>query len=178
MNEKMKKNIQILIAIGISIVLIVIDQITKKLAVAHLIYQEEIPFIKGILNFKLEYNDGFAFGMGSGYQIIWAFVSLIGCAVLLYFMKYIDFKNNWLFTIAIVLMFSGTFGNMIDRMFSAKGVIDFFNPAFIEFAVFNVADSYLTIGTILLIVYILFIYKEPEIKKKEEVEKVEEQPND
>lgn len=158
--------INILICLGISVVLIIFDQFTKVLAVKKLEVAEPVPFIKGIIEFNLNYNTGFAFGLGNGYQWIWAIVSIIGCFVIVYFMRFADFKNNLILTIALILLFSGTFGNMIDRIFSSDGVIDFLNPTFIDFAIFNVADSYITIGAIFLAIYTLFIYKEPEKKEK------------
>lgn len=161
-----KTLVNILICLAIAFVLVGIDQLTKFLAVKYLNLYEEIPFIKGIINFKLVYNTGFAFGLGDGYQWIWSIVSIIGCFVIGYFMKKADFKHNLLFTISLILLFAGTFGNMIDRIFSEKGVIDFLNPAFVDFAVFNVADSYITIGAILLAVYIVFFYKEEDKTEK------------
>ncbi len=156
------KLINSLIAITSCILLITLDQVTKSLAVNNLNYGESVPFIKDILNFKLQYNTGFAFGMGDGYQIIWGIVSIVGCLIIGYFMNKVDFKNNLIFSICIVLLFSGTFGNMIDRLFFEDGVVDFFDLAFMNFAVFNVADSCITVGAFLLAIYILFIYKEPD----------------
>lgn len=158
--------INILVSLGIAMVLVGIDQLTKFLAVKYLTIYDEIPFIKGIINFKLVYNTGFAFGLGDGYQWIWSIVSIIGCIIIGYFMKKADFHHNLLYTICLILLFAGTFGNMIDRIFSEKGVIDFLNPAFVDFAVFNVADSYITIGAILLAVYIIFFYKEEDKTKQ------------
>lgn len=159
-----KKLYTILICAAIIVALVILDQITKFLAVKHL-SDGKYTFIEGFMDFRLVYNTGFAFGLGDGYQIIWAFVSLIGCFVIGYFFRYVDFKKNLLFTIVIILLFAGTFGNMIDRFISGKGVIDFFEPTFINFAVFNVADCFVTVGAFLLAFYVLFIYKEPEKKK-------------
>lgn len=89
-------------------------------------------------------------------------------------MQNVDFKKNIVYTLSLILIFSGTFGNMIDRIFSSKGVIDFIDPVFMDFAIFNVADSYITIGAILLAVYILFIYKDPEETKIEPTNEIDE----
>ncbi len=177
MNNKKYKIINIIIASVCCLVLIGIDQLTKQLAVNNLQQGEKVVFIKGILNLRLEYNTGFAFGMGGGYQIIWGIISIIGCIVIGFFMRKIDFKHNLVFSLCLILLFAGTFGNMIDRLFYEKGVIDFFDLAFMNFAVFNVADSCITVGAILLAVYILFIYKEPQ-KKSIQENKTEEKESD
>lgn len=171
MKEKLKQNLHLIIAIIIAIVLIVFDQVTKQIVVNKMDEGQTIVFIKGFINWVFVYNTGFAFGLGSEGQIYLAFASLVGTFVLLYFTRKINFKKNLVYSIAIILMLAGTVGNMIDRFFSANGVIDFISPAFIDFAVFNVADSYLTIGTIFLIIYLIFIYKEP-IKKEDVSEEI------
>lgn len=169
-----KKLKNILISLGICVALIIIDQITKIIAVKNLSVHNHVPFIKGIIEFNLSYNTGFAFGLGDGYQWLWAIVSIIGCVIIVYFMQNVDFKKNIVYTLSLILIFSGTFGNMIDRIFSSKGVIDFIDPVFMDFAIFNVADSYITIGAILLAVYILFIYKDPEETKIEPTNEIDE----
>ena len=172
-----KKNLKnILISVAIAVMLVVIDQITKFLAVKYLSDGSVVTFIPGIVNLELTYNTGFAFGLGHGYQYIWAIVSIIGTGVIVYFMKDVSFRNNLIYTIAIILILAGTIGNMIDRIFSIKGVVDFFDLAFMEFAVFNVADSYITVGAVFLCVYVIFIYKDPKEEKHES--KVEEIEND
>ena len=172
-----KKNLKnILISVAIAVLLVVIDQITKFLAVKYLSDGSVVTFIPGIVNLELTYNTGFAFGLGHGYQYIWAIVSIIGTGVIVYFMKDVSFRNNLIYTIAIILILAGTIGNMIDRIFSIKGVVDFFDLAFMEFAVFNVADSYITVGAVFLCVYVIFIYKDPKEEKHES--KVEEIEND
>ena len=178
MNNKKYRIINIIIVAACCLILIGIDQLTKQLAVNNLQLGEKVVFIKGLLNLRLEYNTGFAFGMGGGYQIIWGIVSIIGCCVIAFFMRKIDFKHNLVFSLCLILLFAGTFGNMIDRLFYKNGVIDFFDLAFMNFAVFNVADSYITIGAILLAVYILFIYKEPQKKNEQEENKTEGEESD
>ncbi len=178
MNNKKYRIINIIIAATCCLILIGIDQLTKQLAVNNLQLGEKVVFIKGLLNLRLEYNTGFAFGMGGGYQIIWGIVSIIGCCVIAFFMRKVDFKHNLVFSLCLILLFAGTFGNMIDRLFYKSGVIDFFDLAFMNFAVFNVADSYITIGAILLAVYILFIYKEPQKKNEQEENKTEGEESD
>ena len=178
MNNKKYRIINIIIAAACCLIFIGIDQLTKQLAVNNLQLGEKVVFIKGLLNLRLEYNTGFAFGMGGGYQIIWGIVSIIGCCVIAFFMRKVDFKHNLVFSLCLILLFAGTFGNMIDRLFYKSGVIDFFDLAFMNFAVFNVADSYITIGAILLAVYILFIYKEPQKKNEQEENKTEGEESD
>ena len=70
--------------------------------------------------------------------------------------------------ISLCMLISGAVGNMLDRVFKGY-VVDMLEFTFIDFPVFNVADSFVVIGAILLAVYIIFIYKEP---KKEENGKI------
>ena len=126
-----KKNLKnILISVAIAVLLVVIDQITKFLAVKYLSDGSVVTFIPGSVNLELTYNTGFAFGLGHGYQYIWAIVSIIGTGVIVYFMKDVSFRNNLIYTVAIILILAGTIGNMIDRIFSVKGVVDFFEFGF------------------------------------------------
>ena len=83
-------------------------------------------------------------------------------------------KGKKLFVIPLVLVFSGGIGNMIDRV--SKGyVVDFIQFDFFKsFPVFNVADSYVTVGGIMIFVYLLFIDRSfLSGKKKEENERTE-----
>ena len=72
-------------------------------------------------------------------------------------MKDFDLKNNFLYSISLILMISGTLGNFIDRVFRGE-VIDFLHFIFFkyDFPIFNVADICLTIGVILLAISVLF----------------------
>ena len=72
----------------------------------------------------------------------------------LYYMYVKAQRNLWLYWTLGVLV-AGAAGNLIDRVFLGY-VIDFINPTFIDFAVFNIADCAVTLGTISLIAYLLF----------------------
>lgn len=146
------------------------DQLTKYLCERFLSYVEVIKVIPNFLDITLVYNKGAAFSFMSNSTWLLALISLVASGFLVYFIT----KNNWkrkkCYSIAITLMLAGTFGNFIDRAFSVfkfrEGVVDMiiFAPLdFIwerifnsSFAIFNLADTYLVIGVILLAIDIMF----------------------
>jgi len=102
-------------------------------------------------------NTGSAFGAFQGYSLVLTIVAIIGlfliCGLGLYvYRKYPQFVNipN---RIALGLLLGGDLGNLIDRLRFSGHVTDFINPGF--FPVFNVADSAITIGVILIIISVL-----------------------
>ena len=153
-------------------VLIVFDQWTKSLAVAHLMNQEPFVIIKNVFQLRYLENRGAAFGMMQGQQTFFLITGIIAVVVL----AYVYFKLPWnqrfvpLRAVALFIA-SGAVGNMIDRV--ALGyVVDFFYFELIDFPIFNVADIYVTCATIILAILILFYYKDEELdclfpKKKE-----------
>ena len=82
----------------------------------------------------------------------------------LYAMK----SENRLYDVAIAMIVSGGIGNMIDRI-RLGYVVDFFKTEFMDFAVFNVADCFITVGAVLLGVYVIFF--EPKVEKRLKAEK-------
>ena len=154
------------------ILLIVFDQWTKYLAVAHLMNKEPFIIIDGVFQLRYLENRGAAFGMMQGQQTFFLITGIIAVIVL----AYVYFKLPWekrFLPLRAVAMFiaGGAVGNMIDRV--AFGyVVDFFYFELIDFPIFNVADIYVTCATIVLALLILFYYKEEELdclfpKKKE-----------
>ena len=154
------------------ILLIVFDQWTKYLAVAHLMNKEPFIIIDGVFQLRYLENRGAAFGMMQGQQTFFLITGIIAVIVL----AYVYFKLPWekrFLPLRAVAMFiaGGAVGNMIDRV--ALGyVVDFFYFELIDFPIFNVADIYVTCATIVLALLILFYYKEEELdclfpKKKE-----------
>ena len=144
------------------LLLILIDFISKYLVI-NLISNKTIIIIKNFLKFLYVKNTGAAFGIMSGNIIILVIVTLI---LLFYIIKEVknNVDNKWIL-ISYLLILSGAIGNLIDRIFRGY-VVDFISFTLFdkEMAVFNIADSYITIGVFLLI--ILLLKKEVPLWKK------------
>lgn len=152
-----------LIGILIIIGLIIIDQVTKYIAVATLMPGAVLHVIPNLLDFQLVYNKGASFGMLSGEQLLFTFITVGALLIFGYFFTEIDFKNKKVFSIAIVLLIAGAMGNAIDRIFVEQGVIDFIHiPLIPLFATFNFADAFMNIGIVLFIVDLLFLERKRE----------------
>ncbi len=132
---------------------IVLDQITKLLAVKHLKPIPTFPLIEGVFHFTFLKNYGAAFGMLSENR--WVFMSISTLAIIaLTIFLYMRKAPNFLYALAISAIISGGIGNMIDRI--ALGyVVDFIDVRLINFAIFNVADCFVTVGSIGLIILLL-----------------------
>ena len=139
--------------------IVVLDQITKYLTVANIALYENIPFLPGILSLTYVRNIGAAFSALQGQQWLFALVFLVFTALVLveYFKKPLPFTTpeRWL----IAAIYGGGLGNMIDRV-RLGYVVDMIKTDFIDFPVFNVADCFITCGTILLLIHLVFLNKE------------------
>ena len=159
------------------VLLVAFDQISKYVIYAAIGTGYHIPAIPKVFELFGTYNTGAAFSMLNGHTWILAVVSILATIGLTYLMKDFNFKRRPLYSISLVLIYAGTIGNLIDRVFNPNGVYDFINLLFVNFAVFNIADSYLTIGVILMAVYILFFdAKDPiSLRWKKKVKKDEQE---
>lgn len=161
-----KKNKRILICLITIVILIVFDQYTKNLAVNHLMNKEPVDLINGVLQFCYlpNGNTGAAFGMLQGQQ--WLFLLIAGVISLAMFVIIYNMpfdKKYYLLIVLMTLIISGGIGNMIDRI-KQSYVVDFIYFYLIDFPIFNVADIYVSVGTALLVILIIFVYKEEDIK--------------
>ena len=140
----MKKKIYFLVGFGI-----LIDQITKLLAN---LYLEDIVIVKNFFNLTYVENTGAAWGILDNNRIILVGVSIIA---LLFINKYINSETefNKLTITSYGLLLGGIFGNLVDRIFRGY-VIDFlnFNIFGYDFPVFNIADTLIVIGIILMFI--------------------------
>ncbi|GKH32876.1 signal peptidase II [Muricomes sp. OA1] len=164
MKDKNTKSIQsYLLAVLGCIVLIVLDQFTKWLAVVHLKDQEPFVIWKGV--FKLEYleNRGAAFGIMQDRQILFAVGAVvIVCLIGFIYGRMPHTSRYYLLRICAVMICAGAIGNMIDRL-RLNYVVDFFYFELINFPIFNIADCYVVVACILFAFAILFYYKEDEL---------------
>lgn len=146
----MKRKVTVPIVI---VALIALDQWVKFEIVKSIQLGEVKPFIPKILSLTYLRNTGAAFSILENQQWLFAVITLvvIGAAIW-YLSKHIK-GSVWLLS-ALSLIIAGGIGNFIDRMRQGF-VVDMFQLDFINFAIFNVADSYLTIGVLVLIVMML-----------------------
>ena len=161
--EKLKKfGVLSLDAIAMA-VLIFIDQYTKNMAVVRLKNQPAFSIINGVLEFNYLENTGAAFGMLQNQRIFFIFVEVIVLTVIAYILyKTPNRKKYKLMHILLTLIAAGAIGNMIDRV-RLNYVVDFIYIALIHFPIFNMADIYVTVATALLILALLFYYKETDL---------------
>lgn len=144
--------------IFLAIFLIALDQIVKFICFENLKPIGSVKIIKDFFYLTYVENRGAAFGMLAGAR--WIFIAIALVAVLccsFYYKKMSNDKIGLLGKTSLVLISSGAIGNMIDRFFRAY-VVDMFHFIFFgkDFAVFNVADIYVCLGTFLLAIYIIF----------------------
>lgn len=133
--------------------IIVLDQNIKHWAVTALQPVRSIPVIDGVLHWTYAENTGAAFSMLSGQRLFLILIPLLVCAVLLYLLisKRISHPlGHW----ALVFLLGGAVGNLIDRVLRGF-VVDFIDVRLINFAIFNVADIFVTVGAGMLILYLL-----------------------
>lgn len=135
-----------------------VDQISKYFTVVNIAPHQDIPFIPGFLCLTYEKNDGAMWSILSGYIWLFAlvFVALTVLLIVEYFKKPLPFTtfDRW----CIAAVWGGGLGNMIDRVRFGY-VVDMIETEFITFPVFNVADSFITCGCILLMVHLVFFNK-------------------
>ncbi|MBI2447711.1 MAG: signal peptidase II [Candidatus Omnitrophica bacterium] len=135
----------------ILIVILVLDQATKYLASINLLEGETIPVINGIFHITLVHNRGAAFGLFQAHSGVFVVLSIIVASLILY-LNYRWVNKGTLVTCVLALIVGGAVGNLIDRL-RLGYVVDFLD--FRIWPVFNVADSAISIGTIVLIIYII-----------------------
>ena len=155
---KKKRPIDYIIYSAIIIFGIFIDQLTKYLVSANMEIRQTIPLIEGFLNIKYTTNPGAAFGMMEDQRWIFIVISTVAIIAFLAYL-YLGHAENMLYAVSLSMVISGGIGNMIDRLgfgfyVNPDGmgeVIDFIDFCGIWNAVFNGADSFVCVGSGLLI---------------------------
>lgn len=123
---------------------ILVDQIVKIIISSTMDVGETIPVIKDIFHFTYIRNEGAAFGMLSEHRWVFMIISSVAIvAMCIYLFKFS--KERMLTRIGVALVIGGGIGNMIDRIFLGY-VVDMIDCRFIDFYVFNVADSCVCVG--------------------------------
>ena len=153
------------ISLAIIAVLTVIDRLTKYAAVTTVKVDGPKEFLFGLFNFTYVENTGAAFSMFSDKTDTLSLLTVLFLIAILYLLMKKMFESKFL-NVCLVLIFAGGLGNLIDRI--AYGyVIDFIEPLFMDFAVFNFADCCITVGAFMLIGYEIFEMIKEHKKKAE-----------
>lgn len=140
------------------IILILIDQASKYFVVEHLKGQDPKIIIKNFFQLQYVENRGAAFGIMQDKRWLFILITLIVVAIILYVLFLNKSSLSSLVTISLVLILSGTIGNFIDRL-RLHYVVDFLSFRFFghNFAVFNLADAFIVIGTLVLMLWIIML---------------------
>lgn len=156
----MKKGYKLILDFLMLMFGVAMDQITKYYAVIKLKNQPAYNLIDGVLEFNYLENKGAAFGMLQNQKIFFVFVALIFIGVIAFVIFRIPQEKKYCsLHVLLVMISAGAIGNLIDRL-RFDYVVDFIYLVFINFPIFNVADIFVTVSTVILIIQILFVYKE------------------
>ena len=145
---------------GIAVLLLVLlDQWTKVLAVRHLMNTDGITLIPKVFRLYYLENRGSAFGLMQNQKVFLVFFTVIILAALTFFYRKIPDTGRMMpLKIAAVLIYAGAIGNFIDRIRQSY-VVDFFYFELIDFA-----DIYVTTAAIALIILVIFYYKDEDFE--------------
>ena len=158
----MSKKVRLTIELIIWALLVLLDQVTKTAAVNALKGKSSIQLIPGVLEFYYVENKGAAFSMlenATWFFYIVAIFAITVIAVLLVFRIPTQNRRFILLRTLLLLISAGAAGNLIDRI-RFTYVRDFIYFSLINFPVFNVADIYVTCSTVLMVLVIMFYYKD------------------
>jgi signal peptidase II len=139
------------VLVGVAALAYLLDLVSKMMVVAWLEHEEPIEIIGDWLRFQAVRNGGAAFGVGEALTVVFTCIAAIVIVVIIRLARKL-YSTPW--AIALGLLLGGALGNLTDRLFRAPGaleghVVDFIAPR--HFAVFNLADSAIVCGGILIV---------------------------
>lgn len=145
-------------------IFILLDQYTKYLAVKHLMGKPAVPLIDRVLELSYLENRGMAFGMFQGKIPVFVVICLVFFAAAAYVCARIPKERYYMpLMLAVFLLCAGVMGNFIDRVFRGF-VVDFIYVRLINFPIFNLADIYVVLSRILIVLLVCFKYEEDDLK--------------
>lgn len=151
MQQQIRSHVDILISVITVVIVVFLDRATKSFFSKILSVGETIPVIKDIFHFTLVHNTGMAFGLFRDHGIVFIIIPIIAIALLVYNIYYYreneNLSRSYIFAFSLIM--GGAIGNLIDRI-QIGHVIDFLD--FRVFPVFNVADSAITIGAVIILI--------------------------
>ena len=139
--------------------LVILDQITKALVINFFDLYDSVVLLP-IVNLTFVVNYGFAFGLLNNPSLNQILVSLVILAIIIYFLYLLIKTQDKIFQLTLTLILAGALGNFVDRIFRGF-VIDFIDIYIGKYhwPAFNIADSCITVGFLVLMINILFLNK-------------------
>lgn len=150
--SKLSSRTNYIFAIGLILVILLVDFYTKYIVRNDVRFIKGVPIIPNLLRLIYVKNEGAAFSMLSGYRIALIIISSLAIILGIYAITRL-YRNNKIIFLAVSMVIAGGIGNLIDRIFFGF-VTDMISLSFFP-PVFNVADISVTLGCIILIIYII-----------------------
>lgn len=150
MRDHTRSQIDILYALVTTILIVIFDRLTKNFFIDLLQYGESLPVIRNVFHFTLVHNTGIAFGFFKNQGFVFIVIPIIAVILLIFNIYYYKQTNEVLsraYIVSFSLILGGAIGNLIDRM-TYGYVIDFIDLR--VWPVFNIADSAITIGAVII----------------------------
>ena len=150
MNKRFHVQLDVIVAPVTVFLVLFFDRITKNFFSQVLSEGESIPVIKNAFHFSLVHNTGIAFGLFKDQGIVFIIIPVIAIVLLIYNIYYYrnhEHSLNLIYVTGFSLILAGALGNLIDRVIYGY-VIDFLD--FRIWPVFNIADSAITVGALLI----------------------------
>lgn len=168
----MKKYSRLLLKIGIVLILLFLDLWSKSIMQdlsknGVLDFETGLTIIPHFFYLNYQGNTGAAFSLFTGKTIALIVFTFVLLGVMMFVDWKIKTKNTWFYA-GMILFYAGGIGNLVDRLFLGY-VRDFIYFTFFP-TVFNLADVFLVVGVILIMIYILFYYNKEKMVKKEETD--------
>ena len=160
-----KRYIHCLMALIGTVVLVAADQFVKYLAVIKLKDKQPFIILKDILQLEYLENRGAAFGILQDKRIFFYLCVVFVVILVIYFYTRVPLDRRFLpLRMCAVFIVSGAIGNVIDRV-RLNYVIDFIYFKLIDFPIFNLADIYVTVSAVALILLVCIYYKEDDLER-------------
>jgi signal peptidase II len=139
--------------------LVILDQITKALVINFFNLYDSVALLP-MINLTFVVNYGFAFVLLNNPSLNQILVSLVILAIIIYFLYLLIKTQDKIFQLTLTLILAGALGNFVDRIFRGF-VIDFIDIYIGKYhwPAFNIADSCITVGFVVLMINILFLNK-------------------
>ncbi|KRB75950.1 hypothetical protein ASE01_12935 [Nocardioides sp. Root190] len=139
----------------LAVVMLVLDQVSKVLAVRHLTGEPDVELVGEVLQLHLTYNPGAAFSLGTRFTVVLAVLACTATVVVLWISRRL--ANRW-WAVALGFLFAGIVGNLTDRLFRDPSpfrghVVDFLMLP--NWPVFNIADICINVGVAMILVQVL-----------------------